>query len=138
MQPLTQDILLTRFDHRRLQGLLRVFRKRCAVNPWNLDALELELSRARTVAADAIPSDVITMNSRFILRDLVTGERTCRTLVFPDALALDDLRVSILSPLGLALLGCRAGDTLDHFKPGNPLHIEAVEYQPEAKGNFFT
>jgi regulator of nucleoside diphosphate kinase len=137
MQSLTQDIVLTHFDHHRLRGLLRIFRKRCAVNPWNLDALELELNRARTIAADAMPSDVITMNSKFVLRDLVTGERMCRTLVFPDALVHDDRRVSILSPLGLALLGCRVGDTLDHCKPGNPLRIEEVEYQPEAKGNFF-
>ncbi len=139
MQPLTQEIVLTHFDHHRLQGLLRVFRERSAVSPSNLDALELELRRARTVAADAIPVDVITMNSKFVLRDLVTGERMSRTLVFPDAWVHERQRVSILSPLGLALLGCRAGDTLDYGKPGspNPLRIEEVEYQPEAKGNFF-
>lgn len=137
MQPLTQDIVLTHFDHNRLRGLLRVLRRRCALDPWNLAELELELSRARTVAADAIPSDVITMNSKVVLRDLVTGERMCRTLVFPDALVHDQRRLSILSPLGLALLGCRAGDTLAHCRPGNPLRIEEVEYQPEAKGNFF-
>lgn len=139
MKPLTHDIVLTKFDHHRLRGLLRLFRMRSDVNPWNLSALELELSRARTVAPDAVPSDVVTMNSKVVLRDLATGERVCRTLVFPDAYARDEEHVPVLSPLGLALLGCRAGDVLEYRKLRGVrrLLIESVEYQPEARGNFF-
>jgi regulator of nucleoside diphosphate kinase len=138
MKPLTHDIVLTRFDHHRLHGLLRVFRERSAVNPWNLDALELELSRARTVAAHAIPPDVVTMNSTVALRNLVTGERTSLTLAFPDAWAHRGQCVSVLSPLGLALLGCRVGDIVEraHAAGPVPLRIETIEYQPEAEGNF--
>jgi regulator of nucleoside diphosphate kinase len=139
MKPLTHDIVLTHFDHHRLHGLLRLFRMRSHVNPWNLTALELELGRARTVAPDAIPSDVITMNSKVVLRDLAAGERLCLTLVFPDAVAHDAQHVPVLSPLGLALLGCRVGDVLEYSEPGRPqrLLIEKIEYQPEARGNFF-
>lgn len=139
MKPLTHDIVLTHFDHHRLRGLLHLFRKRSAVNPWNLTALELELRRARTVAPDAIPSDVVTMNSKVALRDLAAGECLSLTLVFPDAVAQDAQRVPVLSPLGLALLGCRAGDVLEYDEPGGPrrLLIEEIEYQPEARGNFF-
>jgi regulator of nucleoside diphosphate kinase len=139
MKPLTHDIVLTQFDHNRLRGLLRVFRERSAVNPWNLDALELELRRARTVAADAIPSDVVTMNSTIALRNLVTGERTSLTLAFPDAFAHRGQCVSVLSPLGLALLGCRVGDIFEQSQSASPvpMRIEAIEYQPEAEGNFF-
>lgn len=139
MKPLTHDIMLTHFDHRRLQGLLRVFRNRSHVNPWNLSALELALNRARTVDPDVIACDVITMNSKVVLRDLATDECFSRTLVFPDAYTRDDQHVPVLSPLGLALLGCRAGDVLEYRKPGGTqrLLIEEVEYQPEAEGNFF-
>lgn len=136
MKSMTQDIVLTHFDHQRLQGLVRLFRQRSAVSPWSLDALELELNRARTVAADSISSDVVTMNSKVMLRDLTTGERFSLTLVFPDALVHGRERVSVLSQLGLALLGCRVGDTVTHGAL-QPLRVEAVEYQPEAKGNFF-
>jgi regulator of nucleoside diphosphate kinase len=136
MKSLTQEIVLTHFDHQRLQGLLRLFRQRSAVSPWNLDALELELNRARTVAANSISSDVVTMNSMVTLRDLATGQRLSLTLVFPDALMHGRDRVSVLSQLGLALLGCRVGGTVEHGTL-QPLLVEAVEYQPEAKGNFF-
>ena len=139
MKPLTHDIVLTDFDHHRLQGLLRVFRMRSNVNAWNLTALELELRRARTVRPDAIPSDVITMNSTVALRDLETGEGFSRTLVFPGAQARDGEHVAVLSPLGLALLGCRAGDVLEYRNADGThrLLVDEVEYQPEAKGNFF-
>jgi regulator of nucleoside diphosphate kinase len=139
MKALTHEIVLTHFDHQRLQGLLRVFRKRSGVDPWSLFALDLELRRARTVAADAIPSDVVTMNSKVVLRDLATGASSPLTLVFPDAWAQDGQKVPVLSPLGLALLGCRIGDRVEYCEPKGlrRLVIEEIEFQPEARGNYF-
>lgn len=136
---LTHEIVLTQFDHTRLQGLVRVLRERSGVNVWNLDALESGLTRARTVAPDSIPSDVITMNSKVTLRDLATSELISLTLVFPDGCARDQQRVPVLSPLGLALLGCRVGDVVEHNKPDGTqkLLVEKLDYQPEARGNFF-
>ena len=136
MKTLNQDIVLTHFDHHRLRGVLRVFRERSLVGQWNLDALELGLTRARTVPADIIPSDVVTMNSKVTLRNLTTGESSSLVLVFPEALTHDPQRVSVLSPLGLCLLGSRVGDKLEHCGP-EPLLIERIDYQPEAKGNYF-
>jgi regulator of nucleoside diphosphate kinase len=138
MRPLTHDIVLTQFDHRRLKGMVNLFRTRSSVDPCSLDALELELERAQTVPPHAVPSDVVTMNSKVILCDLATGARGRVTLVFPDARAPHGQRVPVLSPLGLALLGCRVGHVLEFFSLGGPrkLCIEAVEYQPEAAGNF--
>lgn len=136
MKALNQDIVLTHFDHHRLRGMLRVFRERSLVNPWNLDALELGLTRARTVPADTIPCDVVTMNSKVALRNLTTGERSSLILVFPEALTRDPERVSVLSPLGLSLLGRYVGDILEHTDK-DPLLIERIDYQPEAKGNYF-
>jgi regulator of nucleoside diphosphate kinase len=129
---------LTHFDHHRLQGLLHVFRRRSAVNPWNLDALELELQRAHTVEAHVVPSDVITMNSKVTLQDLATGRRFSLTLVFPDAPTMDAHTVAVLSPLGLALLGNRVGQVLEFSEAGcrRELLIAKIEYQPEASGNY--
>jgi regulator of nucleoside diphosphate kinase len=139
MKAPAHDVVITDFDRRRLQGLLQVLRSRSGINSWNLDALELGLKRARTVAADAVPSDVVTMNSKVTLRDQATGECLTVTLVFPDASAQDRQRLPVLSPLGLALLGCRVGNVLEHKTSGGLRHlvIEKLEFQPEAKGNYF-
>ena len=139
MRPLTHDIVLTQFDRRRLEGLLQVFRRRSGVDVWNLDALELELGRARVVPAERMPSNVITMNSRVRLLDLDSGDRTAVSLVFPDAQVEDDSRVPVLSQLGLSLLGCREGDVLAWQTEDGPrrLRIESVIYQPEAAGHYF-
>ena len=138
MKTLTHDTVLSRFDQRRLQGLLEVFRKRSAVNPWNLDALELTLRRARTVPAHEVPGDVISMNSKVALRDLNTGERLRARLVFPDAPVADGDCVPVLSPLGLALLGSRVGQVVELSRAGRrrKLLIARIEYQPEASGHY--
>ncbi|HVZ33115.1 MAG TPA: GreA/GreB family elongation factor [Polyangiaceae bacterium] len=139
MRPLTHDIVMTKFDHNRLRGLLRVLRDRSDVNPWNLDALELELSRAEVVSPDSVPSDVVTMNSRAVLRDLDTGDLLSVALVFPNAYGCEGNAVPVLSPMGLALLGCRVGHVLawDTAEGTRRLLVDRVEYQPEAAGNFF-
>lgn len=138
MQPLTHPMVLTEFDRNRLTGLLRLLRRRLAVDAWSLDVLERELRHARVVANRDIPADVITMNSRVCLRELTSGERWLATLVFPNAHADDPGAVPVLSPLGLALLGCRAGKVLewDTACGKRRLLVETVAYQPEAAGHF--
>lgn len=139
MRPRAYDMVLTEFDRRRLEGLLQLYRRRSSVQPVNLDELELELGRARVVPAAQVPANVVTMNSRVMLRDLASGANTLVSLVFPHARPCDDSHVPVLSPLGLALLGGRAGDNMEwHTTHG--LHrvcIDAVLYQPEAAGDFF-
>ena len=139
MRPLTHDIILTEFDRRRLKGLVQVLRQRSGVNPWNLDALELELGRAQVVPAEQVPSTVVTMNSRVRLLDLDSGDAIAVSLVFPSRPASEDASVPVLSPLGLALLGCREGDVMEwRMHDGlRRLRVDSVLYQPEAAGDFF-
>lgn len=138
MRPLTHEIIMTEFDRRRLEGLLHVFRARSGVNADNLDALEMELARARVVPPIQVPPSVVTMNSRVSLLDLNSGEKTSLSLVFPDARGADGTNVPVLSPLGLALLGCREGDVMTWSTPEGTrrLQVERVLYQPEASGNY--
>lgn len=102
-----------------------------------LHALDRELDRARAVRPQDVPPDVITMNSKLRMTDLATGQQRIVTLVYPDQ-ANDQERVSILSPLGTALLGYRVGDEIRWETPAGSLHlrIEELLYQPEAAGNF--
>ena len=79
----------------------------------HLQQLDDELDRARVVAASEIPSDVVTMNSKLALRELDTGEEMIFTVVFSSEANADEHRISVLAPLGTAVLGYRAGDAIE-------------------------
>jgi regulator of nucleoside diphosphate kinase len=85
-----------------------------------------------------MPEDVVTMNSRVRIKDLNSGEEMTLTLVFPAEANFDQGRVSIMAPIGTALIGCRAGDTVEWEVPSGTrkFKIEAVIYQPEAAGDY--
>ncbi len=100
----------------------------------HLGDLREELNRAIVVDSKDIPSDVITMNTRVVFRDLTTGNRMTCTLVYPGGGDFDDGYVSILAPVGTALLGYRAGDTIEWEVPRGKtrIKVEEILYQPEA------
>lgn len=140
MRLLTHETVLTEFDRQRLRGLLQVLRKRSAVDASNLDALKLELERAQVVPPERLPADVVSMNSRVTLLDVDRRDQTTFALVFPDAPNNDGAALPVLSPLGLALLGCREGDEMEWpTREGTRrLRVERVMYQPEAAGDYFS
>jgi regulator of nucleoside diphosphate kinase len=103
-----------------------------------LDELSDELDQADLVRPEEIPNDVITMNSTFRLQNLDNGEEAVYTLVFPaDA---DSLRgkISVLAPIGTAVLGYRVGDTVEWDVPAGlkRLTVKEIVYQPEAAGDY--
>jgi regulator of nucleoside diphosphate kinase len=103
------------------------------------EQLELELDRAVVVPQDQIPPDVVTMRSRIFFEDLETGRRREATLVYPDEVDIDQSKISILAPVGLAVLGLKAGDVIEWPLPNGRLarlRIMEVLYQPEAAGDF--
>jgi regulator of nucleoside diphosphate kinase len=97
-------------------------------------ALRSELERAEIFAPDEVPSDVITMNSRAELLDLDTNERMEFTLVFPADADIEEGKISILAPLGTAMLGYRVGDEFEWAVPYGyrGLRVTRIEFQPEA------
>jgi regulator of nucleoside diphosphate kinase len=103
-----------------------------------LQLLERELGRANIVDAHVIPRDVITMNSQASLIDADTGEEMLYTLVFPeDADPIHD-KISVLAPIGTAMLGYRVGDIFEWDTPGGKrkIRVQKVLFQPEASGNY--
>lgn len=108
LRPMT----LTIDDYSKLRSL--VFSKVASVfsDPALLRDLHQELSRARLVEPDELPEDVITINSTIALRDLRTDRLETYLLVEPTVADIANHRLSILSPAGVALLGCRAGDQI--------------------------
>lgn len=99
--------------------------------------LESELERAHIVDAHDVPPDVVTMNSRVLFEDATTGKTTEVTIVFPHDADLTRGRVSVLAPVGTALLGLAEGDSIVWpFPDGSSrcLRVVAVTFQPEATG----
>jgi len=132
-------IYITEFDLHRLEKMLEVtgtfttYRGRS-----DLKELEEEVSRAQVVDSREVPPTVITMNSRVKLRDLDTGEEMVFTLVFPKEADIDRGRISVISPVGTAILGYTEGDTIEWKVPSGirRIKIEKVLYQPEAAGDY--
>jgi regulator of nucleoside diphosphate kinase len=101
--------------------------------------LEKEIARAQVILDPVMtPKDVITMRSRAKLRDMATQAQMECTLVYPSERAPEDGRISVLAPLGAAMLGYRVGDTfeVDLPKGRTQFLVEAVTYQPESSGDY--
>jgi regulator of nucleoside diphosphate kinase len=128
---------LTDFDLRRLDALFERLRAQVKPPP-TLSALELEVHHATVVKPAEVPANVVTMNSKVEVVHLDTEERRFLTLVFPSLAGIDASRVSVLAPLGTALIGSREGEEIAWQTPRGPRHlqIERVVYQPEAAGRF--
>jgi regulator of nucleoside diphosphate kinase len=119
-------------DRVRLEGLLRRARTGDAQEARYLDALAGELARAKVMSRARLPASVVAMNSAVRLRDPETGEEETYTLVFPEEADIDENKLSVLAPVGTALLGYRAGDVVEWPVPAGlrRFRIEAV-FPPE-------
>lgn len=133
-----RQIWITTFDLERLSSLIDGVRATGSQKKAYLDHLEKELERAKVVAPEKIPEDVITMNSAVSVRDLESGEETTYTLVFPGETRIEENRISVLSAIGTALIGYRVGDVIEWKVPSGMkrLKVEGILYQPEASGRY--
>ena len=133
-----RTIYITSFDLSRLGELLEVASEFSGRDNKHLEELTKELLRAEVVDAKSIPADVITMNSRVRLIDLDSKEERIYTLVFPSEANIDDNKISILAPIGTAMLGYRVGDTISWHVPAGirRLKVTDILYQPESAGDY--
>jgi regulator of nucleoside diphosphate kinase len=129
-----RPIVVTRPDLERLRILIETARMRRRWEEVHLLALADELESAEVVEPDAVPSDVVTMRSRVRVLDMVSGEAATYTICYPTEANLDAGRLSVLAPIGTALLGYREGDVIEWPVPAGVrvLKIEKLEHQPEA------
>lgn len=128
-------IYITDDDCERLRRLIAGRRGANSVDSEYLDMLEQELDRAEVVGPEAIPHDVVTMNSEVRLQDLDSGSVQLYRLVFPNQFRWDN-SVSVLAPIGTAMLGYRVGDVIEWRVPKGIRRLKVLEviYQPEAAG----
>jgi regulator of nucleoside diphosphate kinase len=133
-------IYITDNDMTRLKKLITDAIEKNPAMRTDLQHLEDELDRAEICEQKDIPKDVITMNSKVHLRDLATNEDLIYTLVYPAHANLELGRISVLAPIGTAMIGFRVGDTIEWPVPGGVrrLEVKDVLYQPEASGDFLS
>ena len=134
----SRNIYITEADMNRLQGLLETGSQFGHRDKKHLLELEDELNRARVVPSKDIPEDVITMNSKVRLKDLDSGEEVVYSLVFPGDANVAENKISVLAPIGTALIGYRVGDPIEWKVPRGlkRLKIEEILYQPERAGDY--
>jgi regulator of nucleoside diphosphate kinase len=131
-----QAICITQRDMQRLRNLLDnpdLMRQK----PY-LEQLERELDQADVIESSEISADTVTMNSTALLIDIETDEEMILTLVYPDHAYIPEGRISVLAPVGTAILGCRQGETVEWTVPEGirSLRVDCILYQPEAAGEF--
>jgi len=121
----------------RLRELVRSPRYR-ATDSRMLTQLQQDLERRSVAPAADVPSDVVTMHSRVRILDLDTDRKETFTLVFPEEANLLERKMSVLAPVGAAMLGARVGETLHVKVPAGTRSIKVLRlmYQPEAAGDF--
>ncbi len=129
-----RPIIMTAADHAELSFAIAAIDKLTERGRGEMKALQSELARATIVTPENLPPDVITMNSSADLLDLDTKERMEFTLVFPRDANLEEGKISVLAPLGTAMLGYRVGDEFEWVVPYGlrRLKVTAVRFQPEA------
>ncbi|HEX5489291.1 MAG TPA: nucleoside diphosphate kinase regulator [Rhodanobacteraceae bacterium] len=128
-------ITLSRLDVERIESLLEAPALR--ESPV-AKKLREEFDRAEIVEPSGMPHDVVSMNSSADCVDESNDKHYTLTLVYPKDADADAGKISVLAPVGSALLGLRVGQSIDW--PGNggrtlKLKVTAIHYQPEAAGD---
>ena len=130
------ELLITQIDRERLNHLIdeALYGVREQDNSYHL--LGREIARARVVEPFNLPNNVVSMRSR--ARIALDGEEEEIALVYPEEADWTKGRLSILSPVGMALLGYREGDSIDWqvAKGRTRIEIRKILYQPEAAGDY--
>jgi regulator of nucleoside diphosphate kinase len=134
-----RTIYITEFDLNRLNKLIEMMEDQPDIRDRKyIEELDDELRRAKVVAPKSVPGDVITMNSKVRVKDLDTGKETIYQLVFPGDADVKQNKISVLAPIGTALIGFRVGETLEWKAPAGvkTIRVEEILYQPEAAGDY--
>lgn len=125
---------LSAIDQKRLMAEIETAQHRWVSYVPQLDVLRAVVHRSRALPPAQMPPDVITMNSRFLLENMLTGEWRAYALVYPAETAIMRGRISVLSPAGTALLGARVGQEVSWKSTAGVevARVQKIVHQPEA------
>jgi regulator of nucleoside diphosphate kinase len=125
MEHAQQPLVLRKDDYDLLLSYLRGSRGHVACTPREAEDLHTELQRARIVDKEAFPPDVVRINSRVKVAE---KDKTMEiTLVTPEKANIKERRVSVMAPIGAALLGFRQGQQVQWKVPAGVKTFTIVE-----------
>jgi regulator of nucleoside diphosphate kinase len=132
------QLQITKLDYQRLNNLILSMKKKSKDDLVNLEVLENEIDRAKKVDPRKIKPEFVTMNSELELIDLDSKRTMKFRLVYPEEADFRQGKLSVLSPLGSALIGYRKGDEISFRVPAGKkkVRIENILFQPEASGEY--
>lgn len=135
-----EQIEITHFDFTRLNGIINSVKQYKKKELEDILYLETELNRAKKIDSKKIGPDYVTMNSVVEIIDLDTNRTMEIKLVYPGDADFKKGNISILSPLGSALIGYKTGAEVSFKVPRGVkrIRISRILYQPEASGEYTT
>ncbi len=128
----SETIYITEKDYWRIKSLFEHY----SAHDFDKENLEIELERASILADNEVPPNLVTMNTRLRFKKMLSGEERVVTLIYPSANMPSDNVISILSPLGIALIGLSLNQEINYQFSNNKLErlkILEILYQPEAE-----
>lgn len=133
METRPSSILISDMDMESLRQLLAAARRFLTKNHQHLQSLEEKLKRALVLTPDQMPRDVITIHAQVRVHELDIGRQTVYTLVLPGQADVARNRISVLAPIGSALLGRRVGDLIECTVPPvtKRVKVKEIVHQPE-------
>lgn len=132
----SRQITITEADFDRLRTLVESPHYR-TTHAMPIASLSDELEQGKVVQPRRVPKGVVTMHSTVRVRDLEDDETEQYTLVYPQEADIDEGKLSVLAPLGTALLGAKVGQVVSFEAPAGVrrLKVEKILYQPESAGD---
>ncbi len=131
-------LIVNRLDYARIKKSINNAKQFGSINSGEAVRLLNELDSARIVDPEAMPSDVVTMNSVVRLSFLENNKQIQFQIVYPDQANQKENKISIFSPIATALIGYKAHDEIEWIVPAGltRIRIDEIVYQPEAAGNY--
>ena len=131
-------IVVSQLDQARLQEQIKWMEYQRGHISQEVAKLQKELEQAQIIEPHLIPADVVTLNTAVVVKFLSTGKEFTFRLVYPKEANAKQDRVSVFSPIGVALLGYQKGDVIQWNAPGGKINIQIKDiiFQPEKAGIF--
>ncbi|HPT32130.1 MAG TPA: nucleoside diphosphate kinase regulator [Prolixibacteraceae bacterium] len=131
-------LIINRLDYVRIKQCISEASQVKSITKAEAEKLMNELNSASIVDPDAVPSNVVTMNSIVKLSFLNSNKQVQFQIVYPDQANLRENKISIFSPIATALIGYKVRDEIEWIVPAGltRIRIDEIIYQPEAAGDY--
>lgn len=127
MQKTKTRLVLSKEDYDLIMHNLRDSHARVSFNRKEAEELEKELKSAKLVNSHDLPEEVVRLNSKVTIRDEEEGKLTELTIVTPNSANIREKKISVMSPIGTALIGYRTGSTVSWRVPAGKRTFTIIE-----------